>query len=307
MRPPFQERHFDYVLTPNLNGQVASALTTVVPGQILTGVPLVMDSDAPFLLRSIAVRCKYNSSRQQSGLESLLFRFTGPDLNYMQQDLVPASLWLPYYGQGGNPKPLMVQKAYPPLGVINVDLQNTSSSITLTNLTFYFRGVKLYPWGARPDWTYPRVMSTLNFDYPLTVSQLPVTTVPTGLRQIFTVKPDADFVIRGGQAGLPWNPAAFYETFVTLRDFDLKPYSNHPVHTDILFGNAVMSQAYACGTSFLAPVGTGGTHPGLIYPEIYLPKNQILYLDVVRQDASFAGAAAADFLIQLMGAKVFPK
>ena len=97
----------------------------------------------------------------------------------------------------------------------------------VTNLTFYWIGVKLFPWGAVPGYTYPKRMAGLSFAYPVQVANLGVSELR--LNQVFTVKPDADMVIRAGQARAPFQsagPRTLAEVGITLRDFNKKPYSN---------------------------------------------------------------------------------
>jgi hypothetical protein len=48
--------------------------------------------------------------------------------------------------------------------------------------------------------------------------------------------------------------------------------------------------------------GTGPGLPGLIYPEIYLPMNRNLFIDVQQ---SAAGLAGVDLILNFMGAKIF--
>jgi hypothetical protein len=146
----------------------------------------------------------------------------------------------------------------------------------------------------------------LDFTYPQTYAALAVTTPANGVRSIFRPKPDSDFVLRGIQAG-PSFSRTTYEVFITLMDENEKPYSNAPVHVDVLAGRSFMTAAYPSGTSVLAPIGTGASNPGLFFPEIYVPKTHILYYDLVRSDAGFAGAAAQDFPVTFKGMKVFPQ
>jgi hypothetical protein len=301
--PKFQERHFDYVLGP---GQ-ASLLASVAGNGPVVTIPFRLDPDAPFLLRSLALRIAYTSAAapNQSGLQNLKMRFTGPENDYRQQDLVRASLLMPYFGQAGNPHPYYPQLLYPAGGVLNLDLQNAGAT-TLTNLTFYFRGVKLYPYGTEAMYSYPPKFSTLPFACPRTYTALPVTTPTNGLRSIFRPPFDSDFVLRSIQAGPSFDRSS-YEVFMTLLDENEKPYSNAPVHIDVLAGRSLMPAAYPSGTTTLAPTGTGASNPGLFYPEIYVPKQHVLYYDLVRSDAGYAGAVAEDFPITFGGMKVFPR
>jgi hypothetical protein len=299
MTPALIQRHHDYVLGPSQDARLAS----VTPGQTLS-VELTTDNDAPFMLRSRAMRVKYASPftgvRTQPGLNHLLLRWTGPNRDYRAQHLVRQSLYGPYFGQLGNPIPVFPQVAYPRQSTITVDVSNDGSA-ELTNLTLYFRGVKLFAPGAIRSYDYPAKFGMLPFVYPQVVNNLPVTQLGP-LRQIFRCKPDADFVFRAGQAGLPFNETPVNEVFIQLKDEDEKPYSNAPVHIDVMFGNADIPASFIQQT-----VATGPNSPGLIFPEIYIPKNHIIYYDVTRTDASYANAAAVNLPISFIGCKVFQK
>jgi hypothetical protein len=299
--PKFLLRHQDYVLGPNQEPGLAS-----VAAGVQATICLVLDPDAPFELRSIAVRVAYNNSRQQANLQFLNFRYSGPDKDFRQQGRVPASIWMPYFGQNGCPHPVYPPITYPALGCIWVDLQNTGTS-ALTNLTFYFRGVKIYPPGTNPYYTYPPKFSTIAYTDRVDVSN--VLNIDNGghFNQIFPYpgpggnpQKDSDFVLRAIQIGRPAVPQ-YNELFIKLRDENNKAYSNDWVHVDVLAGNATgQTGAYTSG----AAVGTGPSHPGVFYPEIYLPKNHILVYDIMRNDP---GLSTLNLPMAFIGAKVFHK
>jgi hypothetical protein len=307
------QRHHDYVLGPNQDARLAS----VAAGQTITGIPLTTDSDAPFVLRSRAMRVRYDESRHQTGnaasgtgLNHLLMRWSGPDRDYRAQSLVRQSLYGPYFGQIGNPIPVHPQVVYPRQSTLMVDVSNDGSDV-LTNLTLYFRGVKLFSPDAVKSYTYPPSFGLLPFIYPqgtysdtdgyTLVRNIQVTQGP--LRQTFKVKGDADFVFRAGQAGLSFSDTPPFEIFIRLRDEDEKPYSNDAVHLDVMFGNSHFGGVY----SGIAPIAGGPNSPGLIYPEIYIPKNHLMYFDITRSDAYVAGAGVVHLPLQFIGQKVFAK
>jgi len=314
MTPRFIERHQDYVLK----------IASLEAGQIMTAMPVVLDLDAPFVLRSRAFRVVPNQNNVQVGLQYLKTSFTGPDENYVSQQRVPATLHSYCFGQQGSPTPVFPQRIYPAGGVIYVDVENTGPS-ALTNLRLYFRGVKLYPWGSRSAVTYGDNHGPIRpFCYPVVASQLPVTTTAP-LVVPFIVQPDADFVLRGGRAGTDQNAqghtADYFEVEITLRDSDGKPYSNLPVHASVLFGRpgqgtlgapafgfGVGGEFYPCGnlTTGLLAEFCGPSNPGLFYPEIYLQRSQLMYLDFTRDDAAYANQSALDFPVLLTGVKVLP-
>ena len=297
----FIERHFDYVLGPGQDARLAS----VAPGQTIE-LQLPLDSDAPFFLRSRAMRVSYDSLRRQTGLNHLLLRWANSVHKFQSQNFVRQSLLGPYFGQLGNPIPVEPEVAYPRQGAIRVDVLNDGAS-ALSNVTLYFRGVKRYAPGSVKAYTYPAKFGPLPFVYskPL-VENLPVVTA--GVRYVFECKTDADFVMRGGQCGSPFSGTPVNEVFITMRDEDEKPYSNAPVHMDVLFGNADAGAIYPAGTSAgVAPVGAGPQAPGLFYPEIYVPKNHIMYFDVARNDIAYGGAVPVTLPLLFHGMKVFEK
>src|SRR5271157_1370712 len=157
MTPRFLERHQDYVLK----------IASLAAGQIMTAVPLVLELDAPFVLRSRAFRVKPTQANLQDGLQFLTTSFTGPDENYVSQQRVPATLHAYCFGQQGSPTPVFPQRIYPAGGVIYVDVENTGAN-ALTNLRLYFRGVKLYAWGTRQAVTYAAQHGPIRpFCYPV--------------------------------------------------------------------------------------------------------------------------------------------
>lgn len=305
----FQQRHHDYVLGPNQDSRLAS----VAPGAVVKGLDLHLDTDAPFVLRSRALWSDFTNGNgvAQTDLQLLKTRWTGPALDYRQQGYVSEAAQMAYFGQFGCPKPVGPIQ-YPAGGILRVDLYNASSTITITNLSFLWRGVKLFPLGSVPGYTYPEKCGIRPFDgYQINITALAAGASVTN--QIFTVKPDADFVLRGLQAEATENGTPVSRNIgFQLLDWTRKPYSNDYVRLDVLAGRASQSSAdtslviFPVGTgSKLAPLGTGPGAAGLLFPEIYVPANHQLLYSVSRNDASIAGAAAANITVNLIGAKVF--
>jgi hypothetical protein len=296
MTPRFQQRHQDYVMH----------FPPLVPGQLMQGIPFVLDPDAPFILRSRALRLPYNQAREQAGVQFVSLRYTGPDGAYRAQTLIPQYAEMVNFGQMGNPKPVWPNIQYPASASILVDVQNTSTALTLTGLTLYFRGVKLFPYGSIPSYGYPSKCKLQSFTYPQPLNALPVTQPENTLQQLFKVKPDADFVLRSIQAGpavapLPW------EIFIQLMDENLKPYSNKPVHLDVLAGNSAMPATFPIGPvpAYVSPVGTGASNPGVFFPELYIPASHLLYYYISRSDVGYPGAVPLNYPLAFNGAKVY--
>jgi hypothetical protein len=296
-----QERHQDYVWT----------FPTLPVGQPQL-IPFRFDSDADFSLRSLAARIPYDAAGTQTALASVAVAWSGPTQDYRQQlvvpvgvGLVPAGLMLgAYFGQYGNPMPVYPEVRFPANGTTWIQVVNNGPA-PLVGLQVFYRGVKLFKPGARSSYTYPAKMRALPYSYPVLVSQLAVTDLRQN--QVFRVASNGDFVLRAGQAGRSFAPPT-YEVFLTLRDADGYPYSNAPVHVDVLFGQSQGRAAYPVGPVplLVAPVGPGASQPGLIYPEIYLPQDHVLLYDIARNDGAYVGAVAADFPFNLMGSKVVP-
>ena len=304
----FQERHQDYVLGPTQDPRLAS----VAPGAVVSSVDLPLDTDAPFVLRSRALWCDFTNGNSvtQTDLQLLKTRWAGPTLDFRQQGYVSEAAQMAYFGQFGRPKPVGPIQ-YPAGSILRIDVYNASTTITITNLTFLWRGVKLFPFGSVPGYTYPAKCGIRPFNYQIPITAVGTTT--TLRNQIFTVKQDADFVLRGLQAEVTEGGSPVSRNVgIQLMDWTRKPFSNDYVRLDVLAGRASQSSAdtstviYPVGTaSKIAPLGAGPGAPGLLYPEIYIPANHQILYSLQRADGSIAGAAAANITLVLVGAKVF--
>lgn len=303
MTGALQHRDFTYVMGPNQDKRLAS----VEPGEVIEEVVLNFDDDAPFMLTGRAVRYAYTSALSQVNLRGLKTRWTGPTRDY-RSGYLRESLQSAYYGQFGNPKPIAPGVLYPPRGVLLLDLVHTGTQ-TITNLSFYWRGYKLFPAGAVPAYTYPRRFASQTFAYPVPVSQLGVD--EERQNQIFTCKQDADFVLRAGQ-GIPISSAGgrtLAEVSIRLKDFNKNPYSNDYVPFDVLFGTGSFPAVVPVGPvpSLVSPFATGPGQPGVFYPEIYVPKYHQLLYDLKRADGSGGANQAEDFVFTFIGGKAFEK
>lgn len=312
--PQFQQRMQIYKVDSTINPLLAS----VAPGQVIPGIEFQMDPDAPFLLRGRCYRVAYDSlaSRTQVGVQSLAMRFSGPDQDYRSAALVPQNLVMPYGGQSAAWKPVYPQIFYPARSTMTIDVANLSTTQTLTKLTLYFMGVKLFPMGSNPPTqTYPKRMRATQYGYGMNYMNPPNPANPTASVQnlltsetrnllTFQVKNDADFVARTIQAGPSYAPFGL-EVLITLRDENRKAYSNLPVHFEVLAGPS--GGNYQTGAAGSIPaIGTGNSMPGILFPEFYIPKNHLMYFDIKRDDVGYAGAQTIpNFPITLLGSRVY--
>lgn len=296
------ERHHDYVLN----------IASLPSGTSVQSFPLPLDTDAPFALRRRGIHiAPPTGTRSQANVNLLRFRYKNAAGEYLAQLPIQASqdFWQAF-GQNGQYRAVYPEQLYPPGGVIEVDVFNDGPDIT--NLQIIFGGSKLFRDGAIPALTYPSPCRALDFTYQSgkgTSTDAPLILATTSqLTQMpFNVQSDADFVLRGGQAGLwssagdgTYSPFGYTELFIQLFDENLKAYSNAPIHIDWLFGNA--------GGTELGFRSLGNSAPGLIVPEIYIRKNGALYFNLTRNDAAYVGvtdALSVRLAIAWIGSKVY--
>jgi hypothetical protein len=283
------ERHQDYIL------QIAS----LAPGQSLTGTPLILDLDAPFVCRGVGMHMSPGPDRTQNDLWSCTFRLRNRTGRLLAQQPIqtPAGFW-GAIGQNGIYRPVYPQQPYGAGEAIAIDFENLSSN-TLYNLQFIFRGTKLFADGTLANPTYPDNARVLDFTYQTGKGTVPdpsliLATEQTLYQQIFQVKGDADFALRGLQAG-NWTSSGdggvystngYTELYIQLMDAKLKPYSNLPIHIDWLAGNAG-------GSTLPGFTALGNAAPGLLMPEIYVPRSNVLFYNLYRNDAAYVSVTDA--------------
>jgi hypothetical protein len=251
-----QERAFYYVFN-FLNPSATLGLTTLA--QVLR-----LDPDAPFRSFGIAV-VVYNGT---SGQASLAVRFSRGDQDYIQKILTPAPMLDPFdtgntVGAAGAQGPSFVYYAplypnilYQPDSAIDIDIQNlplNSSTVALV----VFVGTKIFKPGSvwRPP--LPENYNTLPLlSYPL---QLQFTSLPAR-DVVFQASNEAGILWQAGQHTTVGIPASSH-IGLKFRDYMGKPYMNDFVPVELLFGfdNAQI--------------------PGFPYPEIYIPRNELLVFD----------------------------
>jgi hypothetical protein len=310
MKPQFQQRHQDYVVGPNQDARLAS----IAAGATISNIQFQTDPDVPFLLRGYCYRVAYDTiaSHTQVGIQNVKLRISGPDED-SRGPHIPQNLIIPFGGQSQAWRRVYPNIFYPSRSTITIDLVNTGSA-TLTNFTLYLRGVKLYSWGINPEYTYPKRCRMINYVYPINFVNLS-TANPTGAiqnlltadvrrAQPFTSKPDSDFALRALQAGPSYSPLAL-EVFMMLRDENQKAYSNDWVHFEVLAGPSTGNYQTGSAGSVTA-IGTGNSMPGIIFPEIYVPAQHLLYYDIMRSDSGYGGAQTiSNFPVNLLGSRVY--
>lgn len=286
------ERHQDYILT-----------IATVPAGGLTGVPLNLDRDAPFLMRLVRSR--------NLGLSG--FRFTNPDQQYqssgLRTDLIPQAPSSSF----GNPQPsrgivVYPQLVYPMGGVILVDIGNNTGS-ALSNVQILFRGSKLFPLGAVNSRTYPPSMSVFPTTYQIAVDNLAATGAGATVRNLqLTARSNADFVMQYGACdpftlgvdGGEFNPFNYENLYITMRDDYQKAYSNGPIHVNDLLGQGQPVNFEQAGANdddvlFL---------PGLFTPQIYIERKRSIYFDLFRNDP---GGGPVNLKLRFSGLQVFTR
>lgn len=298
-------RHFDYMLR----------VATVPVGGVF-GVPLGLESDAPFALRLVRSR-----NIGPSG-----FRWQTPakqwQSNALRTDVVFGD---PVNIDGSRPTGGIVvypQMIYPEGGQIVVDIGNTTGA-ALTDVSILFRGSKLFRDGSIPSPTYPASgVIAKPFTYQVIVNNVAASSQI--LNNSLQVKPDSDFVLRcavcdpfavgadgGVVGGAPVNGVMnnpLYQNFenisVILRDEGRKAYSNVPIPLDWLFGQGrPFPQSGQFASSGLSNFPNVAFMPGLFTPEIYLPRQHALYWDLFRDDSNIW--APINLWFRFVGAKIY--
>jgi hypothetical protein len=300
-----QLRHYDYRLD----------IGALAAGFRRSAVPLNLETDSSFILRGRAVHCQSTTARLagQSSLIAYMDRYTGPDLNYLSQDVTRFRTECPTYGQYGSMLPVRPPVIYPPGGVILVDVYN-SGLVDFAGLSIYFRGQKIYQPGVLPCHVYPERLQMGPYVYNDLVSALAVTS-PQGVRDnnIVNIQGDADFVVRslhvGACAPAPDERGAvvtYREVFIQLRDSDGRAYSNLPVHIDACYGACGSLPLGGSGANLTGDPSIGPFHPSLITPEIHVMHNDFLSYDISRADAFVGGLQPVDIRLAFKGSKVYP-
>lgn len=312
----------DYVLDVGgpataANGNQAGIIGTLAANTKYPGLLVQLQPDAPFILRGMAARMTWSLENGQNSLSQLYFRLKTAGTTYSTNLVAGDNSWVPFslfaraFGQGGNQGVWWPHQEYPANGTIEIDLWNNGAA-TLPGVQIVFRGVKRFTRPVSP--TYPaKITRTLNWSRAVKIYGVGISGSTALVRQyLYPAISDADFVFRHIQGGCVYNdkaPGAFFparNVWVTLRDTQEWAYSNLPVDINILCGQSTMQTA----SGLTGHAQFGNWHPGIIYPELYIKKNELYSLEVVRDDSSYgaqAGIGAERLDFALGGIKVFSR
>lgn len=270
--PNVQERAQWYV------GRVPNAALTT--GLVQTGLTIKTDSDAPFRLTAIALYVFSNTGAAQgaAGNVGVTLRFYRPDgTSGLQKHVLSGQAVNPYdaaavNGAGGLtapyfslPTPVQPNILYPAGSMITFDYA-ALTGVAPELVMVVFIGTKVFAPGAAWTATYPdRYKTRPFFGYAL---QIPTANLPA-LNQQLLIQHDADFIMQTAvqtnyQTAALTPVAALRGLGIKMKDWQGKYYMNDYVPVELIFGGFDQSQT-----------------PGVIYPEIYVPKNQGMYFDLV--------------------------
>lgn len=250
---------------------------SLIDGFSSFSLALQTDSDAPFRMFGIAFYVFDAAGNPQgaAGNIDVLVEYTRPDgTTFYQRHQIPAQALQPFDGQavtgaGGETAPyysyfsrLSPNQLYPPKTTVTFDFSNTPTTAT-SRVYAVLIGTKIYRPGMVWSPQYPAKYSALPFDYAV---QIPVTALPV-LNYPFTVNPDADFVFQKGaqtdQPAAALTPVAQAKGLgIILRDVWGKAFMNDYIPVELIFGF------------------DNSQNPGLVYPEIYIPRQQQLFIDL---------------------------
>jgi hypothetical protein len=248
--------------------QLDTGAVANTPATSILEFELQLDSDAPFILRAIGAFIT-----GQVGI-----RFTSPDGRWIQR-LVSTSISLSsglvdngaFYGQWAPVYPNLV---YPAGATIQMQLVNLSGG-PFGDFRLIFVGTRLFcegqVWAPAP----PKNYRAVRFDYNVSRT---LQIVDLQRDVIFHVNSDADFLWCGGVDADNTTDGGNIE--VRIRDGWGKYYMNDFIQTQQLFGRQVAQR------------------PGLIFPGIFIPREQNMYLDLRRNAGGELGPVLHTFTMK---------
>lgn len=264
--------------------------SAAVAGFQLLGSEQQITTDAPFRMVGLAVFlfAEDGSALGAAGNVNATLRFTRPDGSWVQKHITSAELLNPYdagaiLGAGGlTPpyygyfSPLGTNILFPAGAAIQIDFA-VAAGVTYSKALIVFIGTKLFNAGLVWAPSYPPKYNArpyFGYDLQIDLTTLPLRDVPFPVpaRAALSgaaLNADADFVWQSGtQTDQPGPGAAVLPVGtrtrgvgVKFKDWSGKYYMNDYVPLELIFGF------------------DNSQTPGLLYPEIYIPKNQQLYFD----------------------------
>jgi len=265
--------HYDYLLR---FGAIADGDSKIID--------LIIQAGSPFVLRGIG---GYNVEPGEGEEPTTVLPLTGGFIEFTDSqdqwlfsNAVSITADWPGGGLNAQYEPVYQQIVYGPASTIQVRLTN-SSGADWADARVVFRGTHLYFKERVYSQTYPKCYTAYPYE-----KQIQFDITPTAAGQTFRDQPfivtGADYVFRGAVLSLISGSMADLEFIV--KDQYEHPYSSDFIHHSWLFSTSLAQR------------------PGIWYPEIYLPKDRMLLVDI------FQGANAA-FNVQLstMGTRIFPK
>lgn len=261
--------------------QLKLANPGLITGYTQDNIALQTDSDAPFRAFGVAFYVFDASGNPQAAAGNIDFtiRFTRPDgTTYFSRHVIPGSAIQPFDqqapdGAGGLSAPfysyfsaLSPNVLFPPLTTVTLEFSN-ATGIALSRVYIILCGTKLFNEGVVWAPTYPAKYTAIPFEF---IAQIPVNNLPI-YQQPFPslqfLNADADFVWQTGaqtdQPASSLTPVGIQKGLgIRIYDPQQKAYSNDFIPIELIFGF------------------DNSQTPGLIYPEIYIPRMQQLYMDV---------------------------
>jgi hypothetical protein len=236
-----------------------------------TGIEIPLDTDAEFRATGVAVYC-FSSTKVplgSAGNVGVTLRFADAQGVFIQKRLSVAQQVNPFdnqavNGAGGLPAPFYsyfspfgTNLVYPPGGSILIDY---APIVTAALVLVVFIGTKMYAdgsvWAPLRDPKKP-ARPFIGYSLQFTSASLPILNLP------LLIEPDADFVWQcGSQTASLVSVGTQRSVGVKIKDWTGKYYMNDYIPLDLIFGF------------------DNSQTPGLLYPEIYIPREGSLFFDL---------------------------
>lgn len=260
--------HFDFLLRCGV----------IADGETTAAIELPIPPGSPFCLRAIG---GYIVSDEHVVTQMLggFLQFQNPQDQYLQIEQIGTTGDWPSGGNNALYEPVYNQVPYPANSVLTVKLTNRSGA-DWDDARIVFRGTKLYYADRIYSPTYPECYRSFPYQQSLSIQTAANGTTPDIPLQVN----GADFCLRGGTLKLNSSVSGnINDLEMKLKDQEGRPYSNDYIHHKWLFSTDLAQR------------------PGIFYPEIYLPKDRLLLIDVQQS------ATAPLVNLVFTGERIFPK